>query len=102
MPCQRRNSPGVIHKPMKSRCNFAMAHVVSKAPRDASRQRAAQSIGSRYENGGLDLARQLGQLTRHGMTITTIEAEPVPQSIDLDKAALIIIDMQRDFLEPGG
>ena len=36
------------------------------------------------------------------MTITTIEAEPVPQSIDLDKAALIIIDMQRDFLEPGG
>jgi nicotinamidase-related amidase len=36
------------------------------------------------------------------MTITTIEAEPVPQSIDLDNAALIIIDMQRDFLEPGG
>lgn len=36
------------------------------------------------------------------MTMTTIEAEPVPQSFDLDKAALIIIDMQRDFLEPGG
>jgi biuret amidohydrolase len=32
----------------------------------------------------------------------TIEAEPTPQTIDLDKTALVIIDMQRDFLEPGG
>ena len=36
------------------------------------------------------------------MTTMTIEAEPGPQSIDLDRAALVIIDMQRDFLEPGG
>jgi nicotinamidase-related amidase len=34
--------------------------------------------------------------------IVTIEAEPTPQSIDLGKTALVIIDMQRDFLEPGG
>jgi biuret amidohydrolase len=32
----------------------------------------------------------------------TIQAEPTPQTIDLDKTALVIIDMQRDFLEPGG
>jgi biuret amidohydrolase len=32
----------------------------------------------------------------------TLDAEPTPQSIDPAKAALIIIDMQRDFLEPGG
>jgi biuret amidohydrolase len=31
-----------------------------------------------------------------------IAAEPQPISIDFDRAALIIIDMQRDFLEPGG
>ena len=31
-----------------------------------------------------------------------IEAEPTPLSIDFSRAALIIIDMQRDFLEPGG
>jgi nicotinamidase-related amidase len=31
-----------------------------------------------------------------------IEAEPHAISIDLDRAALLIIDMQRDFLEPGG
>src|SRR5579862_1111188 len=31
-----------------------------------------------------------------------IEAEPAPLSIDTDKAALVIIDMQRDFLEAGG
>jgi biuret amidohydrolase len=31
-----------------------------------------------------------------------LEAEPETLSVDLDKSALIIIDMQRDFLEPGG
>ena len=31
-----------------------------------------------------------------------LEAEPAALSVDLDKSALIIIDMQRDFLEPGG
>lgn len=36
------------------------------------------------------------------MPSTTIEAEPAALSIDLSRAALIIIDMQRDFLEPGG
>lgn len=32
----------------------------------------------------------------------TIEAKPEPISIDLERTALLIIDMQRDFLEPGG
>ena len=31
-----------------------------------------------------------------------VDAEPVPLSVDTDHAALIIIDMQRDFLEAGG
>jgi len=31
-----------------------------------------------------------------------IEAEPAPLSVDTDKAAIVIIDMQRDFLEAGG
>jgi biuret amidohydrolase len=31
-----------------------------------------------------------------------VEAEPAALSVDLDKSALVIIDMQRDFLEPGG
>jgi nicotinamidase-related amidase len=33
---------------------------------------------------------------------TIIEAEPQSLGIDLRRTALIIIDMQRDFLEPGG
>ncbi len=33
---------------------------------------------------------------------TVIAAEPQPLAIELDRTALIIIDMQRDFLEPGG
>ena len=36
------------------------------------------------------------------MVLATIEAEPTPLSVDLEKTALLIIDMQRDFLEPGG
>jgi biuret amidohydrolase len=31
-----------------------------------------------------------------------IAAEPQPVSVELSRTALIIIDMQRDFLEPGG
>jgi biuret amidohydrolase len=36
------------------------------------------------------------------MPTIKIEAEPTPLHVDLTRAALIIIDMQRDFLEPGG
>jgi len=36
------------------------------------------------------------------MTKIVVEAEPAPLSVDLDHAALLIIDMQRDFLEAGG
>jgi nicotinamidase-related amidase len=36
------------------------------------------------------------------MKTMTIDAEPAPLEIDLGHAALVIIDMQRDFLEPGG
>jgi nicotinamidase-related amidase len=34
--------------------------------------------------------------------VLTIDAEPEPLPIDLAKTALVMIDMQRDFLEPGG
>ena len=36
------------------------------------------------------------------MAQATISAEPGPLTIELDRTALVIIDMQRDFLEPGG
>jgi nicotinamidase-related amidase len=36
------------------------------------------------------------------MPMTDIVAEPTPLSFDPARAALIVIDMQRDFLEPGG
>jgi biuret amidohydrolase len=36
------------------------------------------------------------------MPLVTIAAEPTALAIDLDRTALVIIDMQRDFLEPGG
>jgi nicotinamidase-related amidase len=36
------------------------------------------------------------------MPRVSFEAEPAPLTVELDGAALVIIDMQRDFLEPGG
>lgn len=36
------------------------------------------------------------------MSRIEIPARPHPLSVDLRRAALVIIDMQRDFLEPGG
>jgi biuret amidohydrolase len=34
--------------------------------------------------------------------VVSVPAEPGPLSVDLARSALVIIDMQRDFLEPGG
>jgi biuret amidohydrolase len=36
------------------------------------------------------------------VTVTTIEAEPAPLAVNIERTALVIIDMQRDFLLPGG
>src|ERR1700734_2665263 len=52
---------------------------------------------------GPDLARFLiMQPQKIAMPSVKLLAEPAPLSVDLDKSALVIIDMQRDFLEPGG
>ncbi len=39
---------------------------------------------------------------RLGMTTVTIAAEPHPVAVDLAATALLVIDMQKDFLYPGG
>jgi nicotinamidase-related amidase len=36
------------------------------------------------------------------MATATVPAEPEPLTIDLSRTAIVMIDMQRDFLEPGG
>jgi nicotinamidase-related amidase len=36
------------------------------------------------------------------MSMLTIDAEPGPYSFDPKRTALVMIDMQRDFIEPGG
>ena len=38
----------------------------------------------------------------HSSTRTTVEAAPYPYAADLSRTALLVIDMQRDFVEPGG
>jgi nicotinamidase-related amidase len=34
--------------------------------------------------------------------MATIHAEPEPIAVNLERTAIVVIDMQRDFLEPGG
>jgi nicotinamidase-related amidase len=51
---------------------------------------------------GLDLADCGIEASRETRVRTTIQAEPEAVPLDLTRTALIIIDMQRDFLEPGG
>jgi nicotinamidase-related amidase len=41
-------------------------------------------------------------MEKRPVSLATLDAEPTPLAINFDKTALIIIDMQRDFLEPGG
>ena len=41
-------------------------------------------------------------LANSTLSSATIAAEPGPIEVDLQATALVIIDMQRDFLEPGG
>jgi len=36
------------------------------------------------------------------MAMITVQAEPEALTMDLDRTAILLIDMQRDFLEPGG
>lgn len=36
------------------------------------------------------------------MAMTMIQAEPEAVAVDIERTAVIVIDMQRDFLEPGG
>jgi nicotinamidase-related amidase len=36
------------------------------------------------------------------VTTARIDAEPAPLTLDFTRTALVLIDMQRDFLEPGG
>jgi len=36
------------------------------------------------------------------MAASLVDATPGPIAVDFDRAAIVMIDMQRDFLEPGG
>jgi nicotinamidase-related amidase len=47
-------------------------------------------------------AAECRQQVRGYAVKTQIVAEPQPITVELDRTALVIIDMQRDFLEPGG
>jgi biuret amidohydrolase len=69
--------------------------------RSGSRVQPATPAWNNAETGSVSPGAPWFQ-RKHAMTETLIDAAPEPIAIDLDRTALIIIDMQRDFLEPGG
>jgi nicotinamidase-related amidase len=48
------------------------------------------------------LSEEEMSLSKHHPGKAVLAAEPAPIELDFAKTALVIIDMQRDFLEPGG
>jgi nicotinamidase-related amidase len=44
----------------------------------------------------------MNDMARPGTGTLSVDATPFPFPLDVSKAALVIIDMQRDFIEPGG
>src|SRR5579864_6373587 len=83
--------------PTKPTFNLAIAALLSLRKDDNTPFRLAGP------GTGLDLAPwQPLQTQEIVMATVKLEAEPEPLSVDLEKSALVIIDMQRDFLEPGG
>ena len=52
---------------------------------------------------GMESADARGGPSRSGPAMTiSLQASPSPIDVDLAHSAFIVIDMQRDFLEPGG
>jgi len=41
-------------------------------------------------------------MNEEAMAFAIVDAEPAPLAVEMGRTALLIIDMQRDFLEPGG
>src|SRR5689334_25214232 len=60
-------------------------------------------LGNRFPGMAPILLRPKGRTAEKAdVALASIEAEPSRLTIDLARTALVIIDMQRDFLEPGG
>src|SRR5207302_6087525 len=68
----------------------------------SKRRRRNGAIGPELANW--DKLRSATQLLQRdtAVALRTIAAEPAPLAVNIERAALIIIDMQRDFLLPGG
>jgi nicotinamidase-related amidase len=47
------------------------------------------------------MVNPIGQAVKREVSVL-LDAEPAPIALELARTALVIIDMQRDFLEPGG
>ena len=65
-------------------------------------QRLYNGMRLAYSHGNVTLVRGAIMTNSKGPSIGTIAAEPEPIALQWVATALLIIDMQRDFIEPGG
>jgi nicotinamidase-related amidase len=73
----------------------------SVRPRFYSGENAWKCARQKAASHGLEQA-EAGLLHERTMSNASIDAEPEPIAVRVERTALLIIDMQRDFLEPGG
>src|SRR5688500_7966740 len=83
---------------MANACSASCVNPMQPSERGTSPSSEAGAASSRRAN------RQPNKLPHRldPMSRSLIPAQPEPVSVDFERSALVIIDMQRDFLEPGG
>lgn len=100
-----RLTPGGENSPTTDSAKNSIDHM--QHSRWARPRFAGTMKGERRQRVSIE-SNSVNQLTRTGyegnclMTKATITAEPFDLDLDLDTTALMIIDMQRDFVEPHG
>jgi hypothetical protein len=79
-------------------------HVIPNLMTYPSRRKVLATLAKAGSSSGIALAK-LVPFASDGSAFVSrseIPAQPFPLSVDFARTALVIIDMQRDFLEPGG
>src|SRR5437016_4101720 len=91
-----RNSAGRCRRSLHwvTHCSARPAWPSARARRTRSRIRERQDVRAADDETGLAEGGT--------MALSTMNAEPYAFEFDPRSTALIVIDMQRDFVEPGG
>ena len=98
------NSHGALRTRKRARAGAAplTATAVSMLPGCQRRERRSTANENRTEANAPHFVQPCPRGRAEERSMSSVAAEPYPFDFDPAHSALVIIDMQRDFLEPGG